>query len=552
MNLKYRVLVCSILVLFVINVGQAFISNSSFRLKGMGTELLDFTHDEYSDIYYNPHYLNDIQGKRLYSNLSNLSGVMPASFAATDINLLRNVLYPTNLIGGITDAGNSKIGAIFASSGFSAKFRTESKNSGTYQTPARWKDEETMESGGSFGGRDINIFYGGRSLGIIAKASYFSAGMTYEDSRKEDSFNDNGNQNYHRYEKDEWDFSNRDYLVGLSIGKVMRDGNGETSISGGVEPALMQTSMKDIESYVTRYFDGNNPDYDNNYDDDESISITGISGKLNFRRQSNIGQNSISSKVLKLSASFVPFSLESTNEDIYESWSGDRGSENYYHRYRKSEDNNEMSGAAIVLHSAFGYGREINFDDKKTKLVFGGKLKYFFIFLSGSDDPSTRKTTFYQIYPNGSNNSNDSGYITTIDDNKSVDVSGNLHLLVWNFPIGIETTFLEKFKLRLGSNAVIPMFGMGGLKIDEKDQPDHVRTDYTHGPDAGKIEQEYNEDNPTIEDSDDLSASVTNANLHTYSMGLGWQINENLTMDIIHFSKLTDLGTWWFSLGIRL
>ena len=47
-----------ILFLIIINnLIVASVSQYSYRILGMGKEIIDFTSDSYSDIYYNPAYL---------------------------------------------------------------------------------------------------------------------------------------------------------------------------------------------------------------------------------------------------------------------------------------------------------------------------------------------------------------------------------------------------------------------------------------------------------------------------------------------------------------
>jgi len=553
--MRFHFLFKAVLVTLLVfsNFASAFISSKSFRIKGMGQELLDFTHDEYSNFYYNPHYLNQLEGKRLYSNLSNLSSVMPSSFAATDVNLLKNTLYPTNIIGGITDWQGSKVGVLYASSGFSGNFRQEHSESSISDGVLIRNEEDEFKANGSLGGRDVNLFWGAPGYGVLLKFSYFSAGFVTEEKEETNYYDDSGRLTHRYVNNDEYGLKNKNYFFGLSTGRVIEDGNSEISMTGGLEPAFLRLAMIDVSSHLSRYFESaNGSSYFNDYDDDHAISVSGWSVFFNYRKRYETGNDNFTSKVFNTSLSLVPFSMEKDEYEHDESWNFDPESPEYCHTFNRNEHSDKLSGTAIVFKTMLGYGREMNFLDNNTKLIFGAKLKYFFIRMSASDDPSTRITTYQRIYPNALNDDNDFGYILTRNNNEAIEISGDLHVLVWNFPIGFETRVFKKLTLRMGSNALIPMFGLGGFEMERTDRPDIERQMITHGPDKGAVTEDHNLDDPTVKETDKFSSGTTNVNLHSYSLGLGWEINDNLTLDILHFSRLTDLGTWWFSLGIKL
>jgi hypothetical protein len=86
---------------------SAFASEqSSLRIKGMGNSLAGIVDDEYSDLMVYPSHILDIEGKRLYTNLSNLSDGTNSAEAA-----FGNVSANRFLIGGITKI--PKIGNTF-------------------------------------------------------------------------------------------------------------------------------------------------------------------------------------------------------------------------------------------------------------------------------------------------------------------------------------------------------------------------------------------------------------------------------------------------------
>ena len=40
------------------------------------------------------------------------------------------------------------------------------------------------------------------------------------------------------------------------------------------------------------------------------------------------------------------------------------------------------------------------------------------------------------------------------------------------------------------------------------------------------------------------------ASMVSYSFGAGYQVNDSISIDLLHFAKLTDLSTWFFSVTI--
>jgi len=540
------------LITVIGSIAFAEISNYSFRMNGLGKELLDFTSDEYSDIYYNPYFINKVEGTRVFSNLSNLSGVMPANFAATDINLLRNTLYPTNLIGGIGNWKGNKVGVIYSTSGFSLKLRNEHSSSSVYNGLNLNKDSGDFETKGVLGGRDINLFYGNQNYGFLVKFSTFSSGLMSTETDESIEFTEIGQTHRKWTDKDEYGMMNNTYFMGISAGKVEKTENSEISKSAGIEPAFLNVSIKDVSNYLNQYFEMNDIDgYKEDYDNSESISVSGWSAFGRYRERYFLNDNSMASKVLNVSASWVPFSWTSKNYSLYESWYSGWEDEDYRNTFNESNQENEISGSAFIISATGGYGRELSYNETNTKLILGTKLKYFFVYFNGSDEPDVIENTYYQVYPNASNNNNDYGYKSTTNNNESIKISGQSHIWALNFTIGVETKVLKKFTLRLGANTLIPLYSFGNIEFSETDEPNSYYSKITHGPDKGDI-NEQTDDAPTYTSNDKSSITSSSANLNSNSVGLGWKINENLQLDILHFSRLTDLGTWWLSLSIKL
>jgi len=574
MKSKAIIIISATLLLFVLsNSAFGVISNHSFRMKGIGTELIDFTKDEYSNIYYNPGYLDEIEGKRLYSNLSNLNGVTPASFGATDVNLLRNSLYPTNLIGGVGNLGATKICALYASSGLSIKGKWEfSSTEEKMVEPVPWDtltvmksapvyESETVESNIGFGGKDFNLIWSSGSLGILLEVSTLSAGYShdYEETKDATSWqNDTTSWKRNTIEKDEFEIKNSNYFFGLTIGKVFRTDTREISTTLGLKPTIVKFDLNNLDEDFSRSLQfgkwSQMTDKWANTDKDKeelTMSLSGWSGFLNFRDRAETGDDKYSSKMLGLSICYIPFSIDIKDFSRFEAWSNHPDS--LYYRYRFSETHNDdhIEGSAIVFNTTIGYGRELSFQTRNAKLIYGGKFKFFYISGSGEDDPDIETETFIDIYPNDPERPQN-GYRWKLESRNKREISANVGLLMLNFPVGIEVDVFPNLQFRLGSNAVFPVYFFGNAEYKTEDHPDWSEIQYTHGDSAGIWIGQSEDDNRTYKSTDKLTFSSGNFNLHSYSMGLGWKITDELQLDILHFSRLTDLGSWWLSLGIKL
>ncbi|MBU4134524.1 hypothetical protein KKH42_04275, partial [bacterium] len=104
---KSLILMMSLICLTTVNVFA--VEDVSFRLKGMHGDLEGLVKDEYTDMMYMPYNILEIDGYRLYTNLSNLS-------TGNEETLNETVTTSADeyLIGGIAPFGGSgKLGLIY-------------------------------------------------------------------------------------------------------------------------------------------------------------------------------------------------------------------------------------------------------------------------------------------------------------------------------------------------------------------------------------------------------------------------------------------------------
>jgi hypothetical protein len=527
----------------------------------MGPGLVDFTSDEYSDIYYNPFYLNNIEGTRVYSNLSNLSGAIPSSFLATDVNMLSNYLYPTNMVGVITEWKGQKIGAIYSSSGFSVGGSIIDEDIYSDNEDYTYDSEDELSSEVSFGGRDLNLFYSNKLFGILIKLSSFKAGMTYSDESQSFSRSEYNMGAVERTttSRDEYDVGGSNYLVGVSFGRAWSNRNLDYSLAFGVEPAFVSLGAEEVDYYLRNWVNSSTtPVYSenllNDMDNSTQLKLSGYSAFMRYRKQKN-EDNASSTLSYRSSLAFIPFGLDIESEDDDRYSYGNSNSSDYDLSMEYEEENYSLGGAAILGMLQTGYGREYRMD-QNSLLAMGIKGTVYFAYITAEDDPKTYSRTYYTGTPNDGISDNDYGYVYEETDGFSQELSGYVAIATVNVPIGIETPVFnsESLKFRLGANALFPVFGYGNISYDTQENPDMWTRTFTHGPDAGRVQRGpldsdyyWNDESKT-----QFKLDKMNLNLSSYYFGLGWQINENLSLDVLHFSNLTNLSTWWFSLGVTL
>ncbi|MCX8015043.1 MAG: hypothetical protein N2748_03400, partial [candidate division WOR-3 bacterium] len=106
---KTKVVMCT---LIIASVAMAIVP-VSVRMRGLNPDLVGIVDDEYSDLFFNPAFINKIEGKRVYTNLSNVHNLGEDLFF--NPNYYPDMYY--NLIGGIISYKAHKLGALVQTGG---------------------------------------------------------------------------------------------------------------------------------------------------------------------------------------------------------------------------------------------------------------------------------------------------------------------------------------------------------------------------------------------------------------------------------------------------
>ena len=510
---------------------------------------------------------------KIYTNLSNLGEKVPKSLLPNEITGVSNSLYPSNLIGFLGRWKFLSGGAFYASEGYDVSLGSSGANSDLYT----YGDSSTSKYTSSYddqlnlglGGREligvgtINLF--GLRLGVMGRLRSFHA--TYEASSSSSDLNYQNNAlertHNHNYET-KLEFGRTAF--GLIAGTLIGGEHTELSVSGGINPISASFSSSFVEDWITKpfwtsnsyYHYDSNPAHNyalNNDDEKYEVSLVGSELFARGRLMTQVGEATRTSLMGKISTGIYPITLTDqyhtwveTNKPDYTVGSGSSPDSvyGYYHLndYLRKQNG---SGNLNLYQIQAGIGFEHTFSNEAV-VILGVKGTYMPISSTLDMDPLTRVTTYKDLYNDP--DQEDEGYIETINYNDlfSMKVSGNVVFL--EIPSALEFQLFKKMDFRVGSNQIIPIYGNGKYESSYTDRPDRTRIEYTDGPNAGNVEESTASGESLSSGSDALKISSTNINFSTFHTGLGYQVNENIQVDILHYTNLTNLSTWYLSFTV--
>lgn len=562
-----------IIITSLITIAFAGVSDYSFRIAGMGKPVLDFTHDSYSNVFYNPAYIANIDGLHVYTNLSNLGNIIPASILGNEISMLKDAIYPSNLVGFMGRWKFLSGGAFYVTEGYNIGF----EETGSDEDKFNWGDSVSLKytskynenSEFIFGGRQIigigtiNLF--GFKLGVMGKLKTFKSALTFESEDVGKDYQD-GQLIYNKTSSYTNNIETGTTFMGLIVGTLIGGGNTELSISGGIQPGGASFSSKFIDEWVRKpYYQTGYYEYDQdpsenfrlNYDDSIlDFSMVGSEVFGNVRLMKKIGSATRTSIFGRVSTAFFPIDITDEFKDKYE-----RKRPDSYHDYGASIDTSygdyyldqEFSkrngeGSFNFFQIKGGIGFEHQFVNN-TLFILG--VKGNFVHIGGKIDVDPRTTE--RIYKDLENNPSyqDFGYVETINYRNPFTMEGSGNILFLEIPSALEFNISDMWKFRIGANQILPIYGNGKYLISSKDDPNEVKIQYTNGPDADTTVITEDEDEGSSNSEDEIKITSTNFNMSRYYTGLGYQVNENVTVDIIHYTNLTNLGMWYLSFSVH-
>jgi hypothetical protein len=169
-------------------------------------------------------------------------------------------------------------------------------------------------------------------------------------------------------------------------------------------------------------------------------------------------------------------------------------------------------------------------------------LGLFFASTSHSVDSMTMQDTMYSVETYDDNDTLvDNGYTEERwwSQTWQMDVDGSV--TTWMIPVGVEFNISDPIVFRMGAEHTLSYrdFTTTRNLVDYQLPMVHIENDA--GLDTTYIEDNtYTQEDVTVMDKS--TSSMTN-----YYYGIGWHVNDNLQIDLMGFSDLTDLANWRLS-----
>ncbi len=528
----------------------------SFRLRGMGTGLHGFIDDLYSDLSLNPAYIQRYQGNWLYTNLSNLQGGKDESVFGEQTSLLENSdIIPNNLIGNITNRFGSPFGIFVETRGrnltsdnLTVNEQFNTATSGTVSRSFQMFDTDNSSQSFSF----IGMVHG---IGLGFSVHRNESKLKFEDENTANSFvvlnpdtEPVRSNTASITETTTRSFKFPNSSVGLSVGKIFREDNREISLSAGLRPERMAFNGNEVLSLLKDSFlSGIADKFDILDNQDIGFLEMGLKSTYAGIRLTNIHpsvtQLQQNSYLINYTRYTLPFDVETVEKSVSDSL--DVSGVNRKNVISTKNGVSLANGDGILNRVEVGAGVERHFNELNTLFGIGVKVDYIWgdfdiDFNPGRiqenldinveiDDPAAESESFQRI----------------ISDNKKGTVKNNISGAFVSFPIGIETRIKDKLTLRVGARSIIPINFNSELiseEIDDTDELIETTEDITtFVPEDGfgsTTSTTINEDGKTL-------------NSTSYHFGASYQFNDALTVDLLHFSKLTELDTWWLSVVLK-
>ncbi|MEO0076192.1 MAG: hypothetical protein ABIK19_00775, partial [candidate division WOR-3 bacterium] len=213
------IVMCS---LIIVSVAMAIVP-VSVRMRGLNPDLVGIVDDEYSDLFFNPAFINKIDGKRVYTNLSNIHNLGEDLFF--NPNYYPAMYY--NLLGGITNIKDHKLGALIQTGGADWLQTEQGNYADVYRdingNMIKELDSMNYEYKSKFTDFAINLFWGKKlndwQLGAWAGPQF----IDYEESEKykeRQYYYQNDTLFEYDLEQSEWQSREKTNAIPLMVGFV--------------------------------------------------------------------------------------------------------------------------------------------------------------------------------------------------------------------------------------------------------------------------------------------------------------------------------------------
>ena len=520
----------------------------------MGQGLHGIIDDLYSDLSLNPAYIKRFKGNWLFTNFSNLQGGADARIFDQNLTLLQNMdLYPNNLVGTISDRFGFPFGIILETRGsdISTEEQTDDALFLTLSSGTSTRIRQVIAADNASKSLSFIGFFRDFGIALSIHRNDFNLQLENENATGAFTINDTtGLRENTAFVKDETvrKFAFPNSMIGFSIGKIIRRDNEEISIAIGRRPEHMGFHTNEILSLFKEPF------------------LNGIAEKFTILENQDIGFFEMGLRSLYLNARLkkiypsltdlrqysyffnytrysLPFNIETAQKTVRDSL--DVAGAMRKNISRTLNGFSTAGGDGTINRIELGAGIERHFNNLNTLIAFGAKLDYIWGGLDVSFKPGRIVENLDIKVEIGDPAEEAGSYTRVISDNKEGNAKTEIRGTFLSFPAGLETKLTDKFTLRLGVRTVIPVTFKTELESRDSDRPDELlETDEdqtTFVPENG----------PGGETTVKREIDGKNLNFTSYHFGASYEINDAVTIDLLHFSKITELDTWWLSLVLK-
>jgi hypothetical protein len=111
-------------------------------------------------------------------------------------------------------------------------------------------------------------------------------------------------------------------------------------------------------------------------------------------------------------------------------------------------------------------------------------------------------------------------------------------------PVGAEFNIADPLVFRLGAQYTLDYNDITTTRELIDYQPMTTEWSFGDGTDTTLVDQDYTEDG--WQRTDESTESMTD-----YFYGIGWEVNDNLQIDLMHFHDVDDLYNWRLSATVK-
>lgn len=526
----------------------------SFRLRGMGQGLLGIVDDLYSDLSLNPAFIHRYKGNRLYTNLSNLQGGRDAQIFDQQLTTIRNTdIYPNNLIGTVFERAGTPFGIFLETRGYNIKVEDidDDEQFLTLTNGMLSRRRQILDTNNAL--KSISFIGLVRDFGVALSIHRNDFTLQLEDENISSTFTVNdttGMRENTAYLKNaaQQTFEFPNSMIAFSIGRISKKDNKEISWAIGRRPERMAFNSNEILSLFKEPFLNEIAErFDILENQDTGFIEMGLRSLYFNARLKKIYPSLTDlqqiSYLFNFSRYSLPFNIKTVESTLHDSL--DVAGAMRKRLTLTSEGISRAEGDGTINRIEMGAGIERHFNDLNTMIAFGAKLDHIWGDMDISFEPARIQRNLNIKVEIGDPAEEADSYNRVISDNKEGFIKSKMNGTFLSFPVGLETKLSEKFTLRFGARSVFSLKFKTEWESSKTDMPDELL--------------QTSEDQTTFVPEDPLAHETVSVkkidgrslNYNSYHFGASYRINDALTIDLLHFSKLTELDTWWLSIVLK-